>query len=258
MASADVATRLCNADTPAALRARDANRAPHRARHRTPGADPAGAAKPSRWGSLDAISTAAQRTAREWRRRGRLSTVWPALMVRLVRKSLSLASLAAPVAPLALAIAGLACNSPAAPSPSAEVAASSSAHAPAGKLRVVEAPSSGSVDAVVRDALAGARAESRTLVVYVGATWCEPCQNFHRAAARGDLDAAFPHMTLLEFDLDRDRERLASAGYVSKYIPLFALPGPDGAASGKQVEGGIKGDGAVGYISSRLTAMLSE
>jgi thiol-disulfide isomerase/thioredoxin len=176
-------------------------------------------------------------------------------MVRLVRKSLSFASF---VAPIALALAGPACNSPASPAPSAEVAASSSAPAPAGKLRIVEAPASGSVDAVVRDALAGARAESRTLVVYVGATWCEPCQAFHRAAARGDLDAAFPHMTLLAFDLDRDRERLASAGYVSKYIPLFALPGPDGAASGKQIEGGIKGDGVIGYLSGRLTAMLSE
>lgn len=175
-------------------------------------------------------------------------------MDRLARTSWSLAG------GLALALAGVACKSPAdvAPAPSAEAGGSSTAPAVAGKLRVVEAPSAGTVEAVVRDALAGARAEGRTLVVYVGATWCEPCQNFHRAAERGDLDATFPRTTLLEFDLDRDRERLVSAGYVSKYIPLFALPGPDGKASGKQIEGGIKGDGAVGFISSRLTAMLSE
>lgn len=127
----------------------------------------------------------------------------------------------------------------------------------AGKLRIALAPE-GSVDSIVRGALDGARAEGRTLVVYVGATWCEPCQYFHRAAQRGDLDAVFPRMTLLEFDLDKDRERLVAAGYASKYIPLFALPGPDGTASGKQVEGGIKGDGAVGYISGRLEKMLSE
>ncbi len=145
-----------------------------------------------------------------------------------------------------------------APVPSAEVAAASTPpSAPAGKLRIVEPPD-GSVDAIVRDALAGARADGRTLVVYVGATWCEPCQHFHHAAERGQLDAAFPHMTLLEFDLDRDRERLAAAGYVSKYIPLFALPGPDGAASGKQIEGGIKGEGAVENLSARLREMLSE
>jgi len=171
-------------------------------------------------------------------------------MERFVRRLLSLAGAALWLG------SGVACKSQAdvAPASSAEAAAST---APAGKLRVVEAPE-GSVDAVVRDALGAAREGGRTLVVYVGATWCEPCQHFHHAAERGDLDAAFPHMTLLEFDLDRDRERLAAAGYVSKYIPLFALPGPDGAASGKQIEGGIKGDGAVGYISGRLKEMLAD
>ena len=97
-----------------------------------------------------------------------------------------------------------------------------------------------------------------TLYLVVGATWCEPCQRFHHAAERGELDAAFPTVTLLEFDLDRDHEGLASAGYVSKYIPLFALPGPDGKASGKAIEGGIKGDGAVGFIVPRLKEMLSD
>jgi len=155
---------------------------------------------------------------------------------------------------------GVACKSEAdaAPSPSAgRSAPSSPPAAPADKLRLVEAPD-GNVASVVRDALAAARTAGRTLVVYVGATWCEPCQHFHQAAARGDLDAAFPRMTLLVFDLDRDRERLVAAGYVSKYIPLFALPGPEGAASGKQIEGGIKGDGAVANLSGRLREMLSE
>ena len=123
---------------------------------------------------------------------------------------------------------------------------------------VVDAPAEGSVDAIVRGALAGAQGAGRTLVVYVGATWCEPCQRFHQAAARGDLDAELPRLTLLDFDLDRDRDRLVAAGYVSKYIPLFALPTPNGAASGKQIEGGVKGDGAVGFIVPRLKAMLAE
>ena len=65
-------------------------------------------------------------------------------------------------------------------------------------------------------------------------------------------------MDLLGFDADHDAERLASAGYVSRLIPLFALPGPDGRASGKQVEGGIKGEGAVGFIAPRLEKMLAD
>jgi len=95
-------------------------------------------------------------------------------------------------------------------------------------------------------------------VVYVGAPWCEPCQRFHHAVEQGQLDATFPDVDLVTFDADRDSERLASAGYVSRLIPLLALPGPDGRASGKQVEGGIKGEGAVAYIAPRLEQMLAD
>jgi hypothetical protein len=125
-------------------------------------------------------------------------------------------------------------------------------------MRVAEAPADGDVAAIVRKAVEAARQDKRTLVVYIGATWCEPCQKFHQAAERGELDSTFPEVDLLAFDSDRDAQRLASAGYRSKYIPLFALPGPDGRASGKQVEGGIKGDGAVAYMAPRLRQMLSE
>jgi len=125
-------------------------------------------------------------------------------------------------------------------------------------VALLDAPASGPVAPIVRDAVAGAAGEHRTLVVYVGAPWCEPCQRFHGAAARGELDSMLSDVALLEFDMDRDRERLTSAGYVSKYIPLFALPAQDGSASGKQIEGGIKGEGAVGFIVPRLRAMLAE
>jgi thiol-disulfide isomerase/thioredoxin len=125
-------------------------------------------------------------------------------------------------------------------------------------VRIVEAPAVGDVAPIVRDAVAEAKAGVKgAFVVYVGATWCEPCQRFHHAAEQGELDAAFPGMTLLEFDLDRDRDRLKAAGYTSKLIPLFALPADDGTASGKQVEGGIKGEGAVGFMVPRLQAILT-
>lgn len=142
------------------------------------------------------------------------------------------------------------------PVPSARAAAPASASAIA-KLRLKDAPAEGDVADAVRAALAQA-GERRRVVVYVGASWCEPCQRFHHAAQQGELDATFPDVDFLVFDLDRDKERLVSAGYVSKLIPLFALPGPDGRASGKQVEGGIKGDGAVGFIAPRLKKMLEE
>lgn len=108
----------------------------------------------------------------------------------------------------------------------------------------------------VRREVARARADKREVIVYVGATWCEPCQYFHNAAAAGELDAAFPGLRLVEFDLDRDREALIHAGYASRMIPLFALPREDGTGAGEQIEGSIKGPGAVPQITPRLAALL--
>ena len=109
----------------------------------------------------------------------------------------------------------------------------------------------------VRTELARAAADKRRLLVYVGATWCEPCRHFHDAAKAGQLDAEFGDLRLLEFDLDRDRERLAAAGYASQMIPLLALPGPTGVSTGRGMQGSIKGDGAVENMRPRLKELLT-
>jgi hypothetical protein len=165
----------------------------------------------------------------------------------------------APFAPLAhMAIGALAvgaCDTRAAPSSDAAAPAVRSVQGSGAKFAL--APSTGGVDAIVRGALSQTRADRRRLVVYVGATWCEPCQRFHHSLERGELGGSLADVTLLEFDLDADRERLAAAGYQSNYIPLFALPGPDGRSSGAHVEGGIKGEGAVAFILPRLEGLLA-
>jgi thiol-disulfide isomerase/thioredoxin len=150
------------------------------------------------------------------------------------------------------------------PATSAPAAAASTppVAAPAGPLilargvRIVHAGAGADAAQVVRDERGRAKSDGRDLVVYVGAKWCEPCQAFHKAAAKGELDGEFPDLTLLEFDLDEDRDRLATAGYVSQYIPLFAMPGSDGRASEKKFEGSVKGDGAVANIAPRLRSLL--
>ena len=129
--------------------------------------------------------------------------------------------------------------------------------APSGHAVEFVAAPPGDVATTVKQAVDRADREGRDLLVYVGATWCEPCQRFHRAAAAGLLDQAFPRLRLLEFDADRDNPRLAQAGYVSHMIPLFVLPGPDGRSSGLQIEGSIKGEGAVGEIAPRLANLIA-
>jgi hypothetical protein len=125
-------------------------------------------------------------------------------------------------------------------------------------VRIVRAGAGSDAARVVRDERERAKGDGRDLVVYVGARWCEPCKVFHGAAQKGDLDGEFPDLTLLEFDLDDDRGRLTAAGYVGEYIPLFAMPAPDGRASDRKFEGSVKGDGAVANITPRLRKLLAK
>lgn len=150
---------------------------------------------------------------------------------------------------LALLLASLvfACERPSAgplvqPAPSSTVPSSTSVAAataqssaarpvprPGGKLRVIEAP--GDVDAasLIRTERLRAKAEGKALVVYVGASWCEPCRKFHELTKSGSIDAELGDITLLHFDANRDEDRLAAAGYRYKFIPFFALAGADGS-----------------------------
>jgi thiol-disulfide isomerase/thioredoxin len=172
------------------------------------------------------------------------------------------------LAALATVLAGTACDDHATQGRSAGPSPDS---APA-KLTTAAATSAGVKDGIrwmlapdgltdastaVRDALASEHAAGRTLLVYVGATWCEPCQRFHHAVERGELDAAFPRLSVLAFDADRDTAALGAAGYHSRLIPLFAIPLADGHSSGKQIEGSVKGESAVSEITPRLRALVS-
>lgn len=108
----------------------------------------------------------------------------------------------------------------------------------------------------VRALITRARAEGRSPLVYVGASWCEPCQYFHAAALRGDLDEALPPLLLLELDRDRDGARLDAAGYASRMIPLFVAPNDDGTPSEARIEGSIHGPGSPAQIVPRLLPIL--
>ena len=123
------------------------------------------------------------------------------------------------------------------------------------RIAFVEADG-GDVFAQVASLVSRAHAEGRAPLVYVGATWCEPCQYFHAAALRGDLDGELPPLLLLEFDRDRDGERLDAAGYSSRMIPLFVVPSEDGRPSDAHIEGSIHGPGSPAQIVPRLLAIL--
>jgi thiol-disulfide isomerase/thioredoxin len=126
------------------------------------------------------------------------------------------------------------------------------------RIEWLKAPAGEDAATVVKRELERAHIDKKQVLVYVGASWCEPCKRFHDAAEAGQLDGVFPNLRLVEFDLDVDADRLARAGYVSKMIPLFAIPTENGTGSGKQIEGSVKGEAAVQNLRSRLQPLLDE
>jgi hypothetical protein len=124
------------------------------------------------------------------------------------------------------------------------------------RVEVLEA-SAGPADGVVRTALADAQRDRRRLLVYVSATWCEPCERFQAAVRAGHLDSTFPDLRLLKFDEDRDLARLARAGYNGQFIPRFVVPGADGRGTGQRHEGGSKSEDTVAsFIAPQLARLL--
>lgn len=120
---------------------------------------------------------------------------------------------------------------------------------------LIKAPAGGRVAEAVVAERGGAGDD--LVVVYVGATWCEPCVAFHDALLAGNFNKDLTGVRFLEYDLDRDKARLEADGYTSRYVPLFAIPGPDGRASGRALQGGIKGPGAADNLLQRLRPLLA-
>jgi thiol-disulfide isomerase/thioredoxin len=95
-------------------------------------------------------------------------------------------------------------------------------------LRVIDAALDADALSLVRTERLRAKSEGRVLVVYVGASWCEPCQRFKAEIHAGRLDEKLGRVSLLAFDADKDADRLAVGGYGFRFIPYVALPGADG------------------------------
>lgn len=126
------------------------------------------------------------------------------------------------------------------------------------KPHMVEATADGDVAAAVKAAAASARNDGVDLVVYIGATWCEPCKRFKRALAAGRLDTMFAAVRFLEFDHDRDEQRLDDAGYDGRLIPRFVIPDASGRGGRLRTEGSVKGPAGVAHIIPRLRAILRQ
>jgi thiol-disulfide isomerase/thioredoxin len=125
------------------------------------------------------------------------------------------------------------------------------------RIELEQLPADGDLSQLLEAEQKRAWADGRTLLVYVGASWCEPCRYFKAALERGELDARFSKLRLLELDRDRDEARLQSAGCMSRMIPLFSRVDAGRCSPTARMEGSIKGAGAVAEMTPRLEALLA-
>ncbi len=116
----------------------------------------------------------------------------------------------------------------------------------------------GPVQEVVKSAMLEAKRDGRRLVVYVGASWCEPCQVFLDGVIANKLPASLGDVRILKFDNDVDDARLEKANYGGRMIPRFVKPLADGTGSSNRFEGSVKGAAALDNIVPRLEALLSQ
>jgi thiol-disulfide isomerase/thioredoxin len=139
--------------------------------------------------------------------------------------------------------------------PKRAAVATSASKAPPSFLRF---PRGGAVEPWVQEQVELAEAAHLQVLVYVGASWCEPCQQFHRAVEHGELNGTLDGLRFLEFDQDQDAAALKTAGYAYQYIPVLALPDPDGRNHGRMISGAFKGPNAVQQsLVPRLQALLA-
>ena len=124
-------------------------------------------------------------------------------------------------------------------------------------VRIIVAGQESDALSLIRTERLRAKAEGRTLVVYAGAGWCEPCKRFKNAVQAGSLDEKLPKTTLLVFDADRDTERLSAAGYKFQFIPYAALPAADGHPT-DMVEAKAKGSESWRVLIAKLEAWQSK
>lgn len=124
------------------------------------------------------------------------------------------------------------------------------------KVEWVKVPAGSDPSAYVKTELERAKSDQKKLVLYVGAKWCEPCNHFHEATDRGELDAAFPDLRLVAFDHDEESNAIAALGCESKFIPMFSVPDAEGHCTRQQISGGIKGSGTVDYLAKKLRNLI--
>ncbi len=127
---------------------------------------------------------------------------------------------------------------------------------PQGPVVLIDAPDEGSARPWIQGQLVNAARAKQSVMVYVGAVWCEPCERFKKAAQAGELNQRLPGLRLLVFDADKHGQALHQAGYRWRLVPLFVRPTAQGGPSHLQEAGVPSQSAGVANIVPRLRRLL--
>ena len=146
--------------------------------------------------------------------------------------------------------------------PSSSTSTTMGAAAPASSKSAAEGWSSiekgGSLAASVKGEVAKALAAGKKPVVYIGATWCPPCQAIKRYKSDPQMAAAFAGTHIIELDVDDwTAPDLAALGYKAASVPVFIAVDKDGKAKGPTIDGGAWGDNIPANMAPPLTKFFA-
>jgi len=102
-----------------------------------------------------------------------------------------------------------------------------------------------------------AKKDDRVTLVYVGASWCVPCQAFRRLVLEGAFDEGLPRLRLLAFDAEHHAVPLGRSGCATTAVPTFVRPMAKGRCSAQKAAGIAAGKDPVAYLTPRLKRLMS-
>ncbi len=138
-------------------------------------------------------------------------------------------------------------SSDGAPSPSAAAdkkSTPSSVHTDARNPSWVAVPKgSGGLAAAIAREIAKKPSATAKPIVYLGASWCDPCAAIKRFKTDPRMLDAFQGTYVIELDVDDWKsEGLGALGYKTGTVPVFYAVDAAGKASGPTINGGAWGD----------------
>lgn len=116
----------------------------------------------------------------------------------------------------------------------------------------------GSLATLVEAEVAKAEATGKKHVVYIGATWCPPCQAIKKYKSDPQMVTAFAGTHVIELDVDDwTAPDLTALGYKASSVPVFIAVDKDGKAKGPTIDGGAWGDNIPTNMAPPLTKFFA-